>query len=535
MKLDLKHISALVNQQFPSFYQEDGPNFIQFVQAYYEWLDTQGSILKSRELLEFEDIDEVSDEYLNYFMTKFMRGIPKNIVSDRRLLEKHILDVYRSKGSIEGLKLIFRLLYNLESNVYLPATDILKTSDGKWVRRQYFEVEERPLNFSYSKKRVTGSSSGATAYVTDSIVVNTTGQLTHVMYIDDVQLGPSGSSFVIGEYLVYDGLDIRDATLIKGSPVAGYNIVSTENNTPGDRLYTSNTIGENLIFDVSNVLDKSKAKGYINFVLVNGGYGYTLNSIVNVTYKTASTGTGAFFKIKKIANTTTFKINTNNISNLTEISLNNPISSGGFGPHLRYADINSILDNALTDETIQIGTIAELTGVTSGDHNYNGSVSPTVVEPQILGYGIQDKNGSYWGNNAIITGDLASGNGVISNVELISSGFGFNKDNSSIEFYNETDNALTSVITIQTGAIGLEEGYWADNSGFLNSDKYIEDNDYYQQFSYEVQLEKSLNKYIDVLKQIYHPIGNRVFGKPIIIDANKINEQILVETVTVYR
>jgi len=57
MLVDLKQIAPLVSQQFPSFYQQEGPRFIEFIEAYYEWLDQQGPIFYSRNLLENADID----------------------------------------------------------------------------------------------------------------------------------------------------------------------------------------------------------------------------------------------------------------------------------------------------------------------------------------------------------------------------------------------------------------------------------------------------------------------------------------------
>jgi len=84
------------------------------------------------------------------------------------------------------------------------------------------------------------------------------------------------------------------------------------------------------------------------------------------------------------------------------------------------------------------------------------------------------------------------------------------------------------------GGVATEEGEWLDNSGFLNSDKYVTDSDYYQEFSYEIQVEKSLDKYIDVIKKLTHPVGNKMFGKPLIIDTNKFDQNIIAETTTTY-
>jgi hypothetical protein len=65
----------------------------------------------------------------------------------------------------------------------------------------------------------------------------------------------------------------------------------------------------------------------------------------------------------------------------------------------------------------------------------------------------------------------------------------------------------------------------------LNEDKYIQDSLYYQEYSYEIQFEKSIDKYIDVLKQVMHPVGNKVFGKTVIKDINSTkNLEILKES-----
>jgi len=183
---------------------------------------------------------------------------------------------------------------------------------------------------------------------------------------------------------------------------------------------------------------------------------------------------------------------------------------------------------------LEIGKIASLSAVTSGDHNYNGSVQPTVFEKRIWGYNIVDEDGNLWGNNAVIVGNLASGNGVIQEVILLSSGYTFNTPNEELLFVNQSNNGITTVLSMIVDGVAKEEGEWLDSSGFLNADKYITDSDYYQEFSYEIQVEKSLDKYIDVIKKLTHPVGNKMFGKPLIIDTNKFEQKILVEATTTY-
>ena len=529
MNTNLTNIAPLVENQFPAFYKEEGDNFIQFVKAFYEWLDEQGPIYKSRRLLETYDIDTVGTDYINYFLSKYMRGIPRNIVSDKRLLEKHILDFYRTKGSSEGIILLFKILYNLEAKVYLPQTNVLRASSGKWIRRRYVEVEERNLNYTYKGQLVTGSSSGATAYVTNVVRLYSLNNDTFVMYLSDINEGPTGQEFLVGEYLTYSGLSINDATYIKGSPVSANVVGSSTDNATGEQLFTSNTTGEGLKFNVSSIFDPNFARGYVEFKIKSGGYGYANDSPVEVYYNTANTGNGATFSVGALTNTTSFTYNITNTNTMLGAWLN----AVSWGANLISANLSSTINTGLAYNTITIGEIASLRAVTSGDHNYNGSLTVVMNDKRISGYNLMTSNGSIWGNNAIIEGRLATGNGVIKTVELVSSGIGYNTQGEELQFINASNNEHTAALSLNIGALGYDEGYWEDTQGFINSNMYLTDSDYYQDFSYEIQLEKSLDKYIDVLKQVMHPVGNKVFGKPLIIDSVSASQTILVDSLTV--
>lgn len=518
MFVDLKNLAPLVKRQFPSFYAEEADNFLQFIKAYYEWMDEQGAEHKKRRLGEYRDIDETLDEYLDYFMKKYMHGIPKNILSDKRLLEKHILDIYRSKGSSEGLKLLFRLLYDKDIEIYVPQVDMLRTSDGKWSERNYIEVisKNSSTHFSYLNKFITGSTSKAIAFVDDAIEFSIGNQVVNVLYISDIQLGPTGSTFMIGEKLLHDDLVIDDASMILGSACGAFVDSSGPENAIGDLLETTHGSGKNLKFNVKSLLNSDLSKGFISFKIVNGGNGYLANSNISISYKTATTGSGASFRIGSIKDTVQIQYNDNMLSGAVSTALN----SLDYGADLNNAFIDTILEDALRFVPLEVGTIASLTGATSGDRLYDGSLQATVTEPRIIGYGFLDENGKTWGNNAVISAELSAANGTVSEVKLLSSGYGFNTQDESVIFLNTSNTNIEVVLKINVCGVGKEEGTWLDQSGFLNSDKYLQDSYYYQEYSYEIQVEKSLDKYVDVVKQVMHPVGNRMFGKPLIIDVS---------------
>lgn len=527
MFTDLKNITPLIENQFPAFYKEEGENFLQFVKAYYEWMDSEyGDYHRSRRLGEYRDVDKTLDQYLDHFMSKYMHGIPKSILSDRRLLEKHILDIYRSKGTNEGMKLLFRLLYQKDITIYTPQIDMLKTSDGNWTQRKYLEV--LPTNaanhFSYRDKYITGTNSGAIAYVDDSIQFYIGNQLVNLLYITDLRAGSNGDEFSIGDFLAYDGVAISDASSVLGSTRTASVVSSGPNNVFGDTLEITTSTGRGIKFLVSKMLDSDASRGYLTFKIENGGNGYTLGSHINLSYKTASHGSGASFKIKSIKNPVTINYN----DTIIEPFLSTLLSDEDYGVGLEHANIDTILDQALVFSDLVVGTIGSLKGITSGDKKYDGSLLVEVTEPRITGYGFKDSRGGIWGNNAVISAELAVPDGTVDKVNLLSSGYGFNTDNDILTFQNTTNDGTEVVLQLTTSAVGIEEGYWKDTAGFLNSDKYIQDSYYYQEYSYEIQVEKSLDKYVDVVKKLMHPLGNIMFGKPLVVD-NDISLNIMTQ------
>lgn len=524
MILDLKNIAPLVENQFPAFYEEDGQNFIQFVKAYYEWLDTQGPIGSARSLLETVDIDETSEKYLDYFLEKFMHGIPKTILGNKRFLEKHILDLYRSKGSVEGLKLLFRFLYNQEINVYVPQVDMLRASDGRWKRRKYLEVTNMPLNYTFNNKFIRGTSSGTVAYVESTLDFYLGDKICNVLYITNITPGLNGVEFLKDEHIIHDEIDLRDTPTILGSPVGAVVLESSQGFTPYELLEVNSSVGERLKYKVASIRDPKRSRGYINFKLIDGGFGYSLDSTVVISPGGNTTGSGATFKIGGIKNTSTFTYNTNYIYPVKDVLL----SEYNYGATMNFANLLTPIDDALSYKNMLVGTISKLTGITSGDHNYDGYVVPNVYENRVYGYGIDDGKGGVWGGDAVITGMTATGNGVMESLALVSSGLGFNDNTEAATVVSAIDPNSTAEISIITGSVGIEEGYWEDTEGFLSSNKYIQDSDYYQEYSYEIQIEKSFEKYVDVLKRIMHPVGNKVFGKVLISDVDTTNNLLTV-------
>ena len=120
-------VSNLVINQVPEFVRADYPTFIAFIEAYYEYMESQGV-----DLLQIKDLDLTLDSFIDYFRKELAINLPKNIQIDERFLLQHIKDQYLSKGSEASFKLLFKLLYNKNVSVVYPGQQLLRASDGKW-------------------------------------------------------------------------------------------------------------------------------------------------------------------------------------------------------------------------------------------------------------------------------------------------------------------------------------------------------------------------------------------------------------------
>ena len=123
-------VSTVVGKQLPEFVREDHPYFINFLEAYYEWLETN---YRLRDLENLASADSTLDEYVEYFANQFMALMPKTMVGDRRLMLQHAKELYLAKGTPKSYDLLFRLMFNeVPQQIYYPKVDMLRASDGKW-------------------------------------------------------------------------------------------------------------------------------------------------------------------------------------------------------------------------------------------------------------------------------------------------------------------------------------------------------------------------------------------------------------------
>lgn len=113
------------------------------------------------------------------------------------------------------------------------------------------------------------------------------------------------------------------------------------------------------------------------------------------------------------------------------------------------------------------------------------------------------------GDNADITATAISANGIATQVQIIDSGYG-HISNELVQLESDSDFIITG--NAIADLMGFGEGSWTSKDSHLNESSRIQDGRYYQEFSYDVISGLSIDKYRDMLKDVFHVGGTEMFG-----------------------
>lgn len=273
-----KYISTFIEAQFPRVYEQYGQPFINFVTAYYQWLETQGPGFDSRRIYDYQDIDTTDlDRFLIYFKNKYLPNIQLETASNVKMLVKHSLDVYRSRGTIRGVDLLFRLVFGVGVDIYYPFDDVIQPSSGEWIIPRYIEVSTQDDLQKFVGKEIVGVTSGAQAFVESFVRKKSGSKQIDILYISVIE-----GSFQTGERIntVNSPFNLLACPTIIGSLTQVDVITGGTGFEIGDILDLKGTSGYGGKARVANV---STTTGTVNFTLKNGGYGYMANSTILIS------------------------------------------------------------------------------------------------------------------------------------------------------------------------------------------------------------------------------------------------------------
>jgi len=198
--------------------------------------------------------------------------------------------------------------------------------------------------------------------------------------------------------------------------------------------------------------------------IVSGGLGYTVGDRIEFLNSLGSTGSGA-------------------IANVTSVAANGMITGVKF---------------------------QQLPGHIVGGSGYNWLSLPSANVISATGSNANVIVTAIIGHNEQIVQSV-SNIGTIQAMTIVSGGYGYT-DNPTLALNTLGDKTANAQLSVVTGAYAYPGRYVTDD-GHISGYNFLENRDYYQEFSYVVRVDETINKYRTPLKDLTHPAGARLFGQ----------------------
>jgi hypothetical protein len=310
--------SILVPSQLPGFIRDDVDytKFVSFIQAYYEWMEQTGQVLDiSKNLLQYSDIDETTEEFLEYFVKDFLPSFPKEALIDKRKALKIAKELYGSKGIPSSYEFLFRLLYNNQDfDIFYTKDAVLKASAGKWYVTKSLKLSSLDPNWLITDNyRIFGETTKSIAVIEKSII---SGNKTEIFISDIQRLFQSGEFVRVvdadGQDVLFDGEILRSKVVGQISSIRINPLKRGLLYEPGDPviiyggLSSSNGIGA--VAEVGTTTSGSIQR--IN--TLTGGFGYTNDP---TTLLRLTNAPGAIANVGSVNPDTNFRANVSLIAN----------------------------------------------------------------------------------------------------------------------------------------------------------------------------------------------------------------------------
>ena len=372
--------SLLVNSQLPEFVRDnpDYANFNLFLTAYYEWMEQNGKVTeRTKNLLNYKDIDQTTDEFLDYFTNDFLPYFPQDVLIDKQKAVKVARELYQTKGTPASYEFLFRVLYNSDFDIFYTKDAVLKASAGTWYVAKSLKLASTDLNFlSIANYRLFGETTKSIATVENSVVAGTKIEV----FISNIE-----RLFESGEFVrVVD--NANQDVLFGGQPLRAKIVgqISQLRINPknrglfyqvGDPVVVYNGLNSNTGIGATAEVSETTKGSITGISVLTGGYGYTYSPntqiVINPTYGANATVASLDPDYRKRSNVSLIPVDT--ISLKKDIILGN---TNYFFSNIATSNANTTLANALTFTSL---TTYPISSVIVNNGGGGITVPPTVT------------------------------------------------------------------------------------------------------------------------------------------------------------
>lgn len=148
----------------------------------------------------------------------------------------------------------------------------------------------------------------------------------------------------------------------------------------------------------------------------------------------------------------------------------------------------------------------------------------------------QDEESQPMGANAVISGSASYASGQIEEVSITHTGYKYGTG-SVVDIVNKVEdnpnyNQIVASANVESYGQGNTLGRWKTSSSFLNhADIRIHDNDYYQEYSYNVKAITDPEIYTPLVKDVVGVAGTKMFTTPLINSVNSVETNLTSEII----
>ena len=517
-----KILSARVRENLPQYVSEDYPTFVLFLEAYFEYLEQTGNpYFYIKNLNDQKNVDLALNEFLNHFETVYLNLFPLKVYSsvEKRNVIKNIKKFYLAKGTEKSIQFLFKLLFNDEISIYYPKKDLLICDDGKYYVPKSIFCSNTINIEKYVGGKVYHTLSGFSAFVEDysTYISNniTYGRLflSNIVGVLPVNVSFSAKS-VDGVVYTNSSVGIVSSLSVSsgGDNFAKNDYFDVSDGTLSSRFYIDRVVG-----GISSISVISAGQGYqktprikilgtgvntktrVNLAkvgvqkiqIIDGGSGYNAMAPPSPVFQTV---------IGAIVPTVSFTIVSGKITAVNIIGTGDGYASP---PTITLDDsVNGNLGSNASFDVFLLPTKIESVDILNPGEKFNSDFSPTItLENEVLYVSVNSES-------AILEANVS---GKIIKFRQQEYTLGFVPTN-TLTIQANSVSGFGSILIPKISTLLSEDGFFLNNDGFLSSKKYLQDDYFYQPFSYVINTKQSVSTYRNALENIVHPAGMRYFG-----------------------
>lgn len=342
--------SLLIDSQLPEFVRDnpDYGNFRLFLQAYYEWMEQEGKVTnRTKNLISYKDVDETTDEFLNYFTNEFLPYFPQDTLIDKQQAIKVARQLYQTKGTPASYQFLFKVLFDSDFDLFYTKEAVLKASSGTWYVAKSLKLATNDSNFQYIDNfRLFGETTKSIATVEKAFTIGTKTEV----FISNIQ-----RLFQSGEYVrvvdnanqtvLFDGQPLRAKIIGQISQIK----IDPKNRgllyVTGDPVVVYGGLNSDAGLGATAVVGETTSGSIRSIGVVTSGYGYSAepNTHINITNAPGAYAIVGSLDPRGASNVAFLPSDT--ISLKKDIVLGN---SNYFFSNLTISDANTTLVNALS-------------------------------------------------------------------------------------------------------------------------------------------------------------------------------------------